>query len=307
MTDLTAMIRIAWNEQYAHRLPPGHRFPMEKYELIPAQLQHEGTFGPAHFFSPTPLTADEVLQGHDAGYWAKLQALALTRQEERRTGFPLSAALVEREVAINGGTLQCARYALAGDGVALNVAGGTHHAFADRGEGFCLLNDLALTAKILLAEGRVRQVLIVDLDVHQGNGTAAMCASDPGVFTFSMHGASNYPMHKETSDLDVPLPDGCDDATYLAALDNHLPRLIDDLAPDLVLYQCGVDVLATDKLGRLGLTRAGCLRRDEEVLGRCHRAGIPVVCAMGGGYSPEIRHIIEAHCGTFRTAAGLWG
>ena len=280
---------------------------MAKYELIPEQLLHEGTATPAQFVTPVPLHDKQVLAVHDAQYWQKLTTQTLSRQEERRTGFPQSPGLVARELMIAGGTLDLARYALATNGVGLNVAGGTHHAFVDRGEGFCLLNDLALTAKILLAEGSVRQVLIVDLDVHQGNGTAAICEGDPNIFTFSMHGASNYPMHKETSDLDVPLPDGCDDATYLAALDNHLPRLIDDLAPDLVLYQCGVDVLATDKLGRLGLTRAGCLRRDEEVLGRCHRAGIPVVCAMGGGYSPEIRHIIEAHCGTFRTAAGLWG
>lgn len=300
------MIRIAWQESYAHPLPEGHRFPMAKYTLIPEQLLHEGTFSSDVFLAPQPLSDAEILRAHDADYLAKLRSLSLTRSEERRTGFPLSAALVEREVMIMGGTLACVRHALE-HGVALNVAGGTHHAFADRGEGFCLLNDLALAAKILLAEGTVRQVLIVDLDVHQGNGTAAIAADDPRIFTFSMHGVSNYPMHKETSDLDVGLPDGCDDATYLGLLREHLPRLIDTVEPDLILYQCGVDILATDKLGRLGVSRQGCLDRDREVLERCARNEIPVACAMGGGYSPELRHIVDAHCGTFRVAAELWG
>ena len=300
------MIRVAWQENYAHPLPEGHRFPMAKYTLIPEQLLHEGTFSSGVFFAPVPLTDAEILLGHDADYLSKLRSLSLTRSEERRTGFPLSAALVEREVLIMGGTLACARHALK-HGVALNVAGGTHHAFSDRGEGFCLLNDLALAAKILLAEGAVRQVLIVDLDVHQGNGTAAIAGGDPRIFTFSMHGASNYPMHKETSDLDVGLPDGCDDATYLGLLREHLPRLIDTVEPDLILYQCGVDILATDKLGRLGVSRQGCLERDREVLERCAWNEIPVACAMGGGYSPELRHIVDAHCGTFRVAAELWG
>ena len=299
-------MKIAWNPGYVHALPEGHRFPMMKYELIPEQLLHEGTVSETVFFSPTPLTEGQVLRAHDAGYWKKLKAGGLTRREERRTGFPWSPALVEREVSIAGGTFECAQWALNGGGVALNVAGGTHHAFADRGEGFCLLNDLALTAQLLLDEGLVSQILIVDLDVHQGNGTASMTSHEPRIFTFSMHGASNYPMHKEQSDFDVPLPDGCDDATYLGLLRQHLPRLIDRVQPDLVLYQCGVDVLKTDKLGRLGLSRNGCRERDAMVLQACFRHQIPVVCAMGGGYSPDIRHIVDAHCETFRLAAHLW-
>lgn len=300
-------MRIAWTPSYAHSLPAGHRFPMAKYELIPQQLRYEGIAGEEAFFAPEPLTEAQVLAVHDAGYWARLQAGELSRAEERRTGFPWSRALVEREVLIAGGTLECARHALKQGSVALNVAGGTHHAYRDRGEGFCLLNDLVLTSQLLLNEGLVGQILIVDLDVHQGNGTAAMCAHEPRVHTFSMHGASNYPLHKERSDLDVPLPDGCDDAHYLGLLRHHLPRLLDAVQPDLVLYQCGVDVLATDKLGRLGLTREGCRDRDREVLERCHRNGIPVVCTMGGGYSPEIRHIVDAHVETFRLAARFWG
>lgn len=300
------MIRIAWNAQYAHPLPDGHRFPMEKYECVPEQLVHEGTVEDSQFFSPKRLSDSEVLTVHEAEYWQKLQTGSLTRQEERRMGFPWSQALVEREVMIMGGTVQCARFALE-HGVAMNIAGGTHHAYRDRGEGFCLLNDFALAASVLLAEGRIARALVVDLDVHQGNGTAKIFEDDPRVFTFSMHGAGNYPMHKERSDLDVPLPDGIEDDAYLALLDAHWPRLLDEVEPDLVLYQCGVDILASDKLGRLGVTNAGCCARDERILKRCHDAGVPVVCAMGGGYSPDIWQIVEAHCNTFRIAADLWG
>ena len=300
------MIRIAWNAQYAHPLPDGHRFPMEKYECVPEQLVHEGTVEDSQFFSPKCLSHAEVLTVHEAEYWRKLQTGSLTRQEERRTGFPWSLALVEREVMIMGGTVQCARFALE-YGVAMNIAGGTHHAYRDRGEGFCLLNDFALAASVLLAEGRIARALVVDLDVHQGNGTAKIFENDPRVFTFSMHGAGNYPMHKERSDLDVPLPDGIEDDAYLALLDAHWPRLLDEVEPDLVLFQCGVDILASDKLGRLGVTNAGCRARDERILKRCHDAGVPVVCAMGGGYSPDIWQIVEAHCNTFRIAADLWG
>lgn len=300
------MIRVAWNELYAHPLPDSHRFPMEKYQLVPEQLQHEGTFNADAFFSPTPLSESQILSIHDAEYWRRLSELKLSRQEERRTGFPHSSALIEREVMIMGGTLQCARYALE-DGVALNVAGGTHHAYADRGEGFCLLNDMALAVQILIDEGAIQRALVVDLDVHQGNGTAKIFEGRSEVFTFSMHGASNYPMHKESSDLDVPLEDGTDDHTYLKLLREHLPRLIDKSKPDLVLYQCGVDILDTDKLGRLGVTEEGCRERDRIVFDACHRNDLPVVCAMGGGYSPEIWNIVEAHCHTFRLAAEFWG
>lgn len=300
------MIRIAWNAHYAHPLPDGHRFPMEKYVCIPEQLVHEGTVTEDQFFSPNPLGDSEVHVVHDAAYWSRLKKGSLARQEERRTGFPWSKALVEREAMIMGGTVQCARFALE-HGVALNVAGGTHHAFRDRGEGFCLLNDLALAAALMLEEGRIHRALIVDLDVHQGNGTASIFQHDERVFTFSMHGAANYPLQKEQSDLDVPLPDGITDDAYLAALDAHWPRLLDEVRPDMVLYQCGVDILATDKLGRLGISAAGCAARDRRILERCHAAEVPVVCAMGGGYSPDVWNIVEAHCQTFRIAADLWG
>jgi acetoin utilization deacetylase AcuC-like enzyme len=301
------MLPIAFAPIYAHPLPASHRFPMLKYELLPEQLLREGTATEADFFTPVPPPVATVLLVHAAEYYERLRLGQLTRQEERATGFPWSAALFAREVTILGGTVECARRALAA-GVAFNIAGGTHHAFRARGEGFCLLNDQAAAAAWLLVhEPRVQQVLIVDLDVHQGNGTAAIFQLEPRVFTFSMHGARNYPARKETSDLDLPLPDGTDDATYLKLLADTLPRLLDEVQPDFVFYLAGVDVLATDKLGHLALTREGCRQRDELVLRLCHRHRLPVAVCMGGGYSERIIDIVEAHANTFRVAAGLWG
>ena len=300
------MLPIAFAPCYAHALPAGHRFPMLKYELLPEQLLREGTATAADFFAAQPPPAADVLRVHDAGYYQRLRLGQLTRPEERATGFPWSAALFEREVTILGGTIEAARLALV-HGVAFNIAGGTHHAFRARGEGFCLLNDQAAAAAWLLANvPAVRKVLIVDLDVHQGNGTAAIFAAEPRVFTFSMHGARNYPARKEQSDLDLPLPDGTDDATYLRLLGETLPRLLDEQQPDFVFYLAGVDVLATDKLGHLALSRDGCRQRDELVLSRCQRHGLPVVVCMGGGYSERIADIVEAHANTYRVAAGLF-
>ncbi|MCC3154482.1 histone deacetylase [Hymenobacter sp. BT770] len=301
------MLPIAFAPNYAHPLPAGHRFPMLKYELLPEQLLREGTASPADFFVATPPSTADVLLVHDADYYERLRLGQLTRQEERATGFPWSAALFEREVTILGGTIEAARLALK-HGVAFNIAGGTHHAFRARGEGFCLLNDQAAAAAWLLAhEPTVNKVLIVDLDVHQGNGTAAIFQHEPRVFTFSLHGTRNYPARKEASDLDLPLPDGTDDAQYLQLLASTLPRLLDEVQPNFVFYLAGVDVLATDKLGHLALTREGCRRRDELVLSLCHRHQLPVVVCMGGGYSERIADIVEAHANTFRAAAGLWG
>ncbi|MFD1468476.1 histone deacetylase [Hymenobacter caeli] len=300
------MLSIAFAPCYAHPLPAAHRFPMLKYELLPQQLLHEGTATPADFFVPVPPPDADILRVHDAGYYERLRRGQLTRPEERATGFPWSPELFAREVTILGGTIECARRALA-HGVALNIAGGTHHAFRARGEGFCLLNDQAAGAAWLLAHGLAKQVLIVDLDVHQGNGTAAIFQGEPRVFTFSMHGARNYPARKEASDLDLPLPDGTADAEYLALLAETLPRLLAEVRPDFVFYLAGVDVLATDKLGHLALSRDGCRRRDELVLGLCHARGLPVAVGMGGGYSARIADIVEAHANTFRAAAALWG
>ncbi|WP_022821793.1 histone deacetylase family protein [Hymenobacter norwichensis] len=301
------MLSIAWAPLYAHPLPDNHRFPMLKYELLPEQLLREGTVPESAFFMPVAPPATDILRTHEAEYYQRLCTGGLTRQEERATGFPWSTQLIEREVTILGGTLECARRALQ-SGIALNIAGGTHHAFRNRGEGFCLLNDQAAAADYLLAhpEFNVRKVLIVDLDVHQGNGTASIFQQEPCVFTFSMHGARNYPHRKEQSDLDLPLPDNTDDAAYLTLLHNTLPRLLDEVQPDFVFYLSGVDVLATDKLGHLALSREGCRQRDEYVLGLCHRHKLPVVVCMGGGYSPRIADIIEAHANTFRAAAAIW-
>jgi acetoin utilization deacetylase AcuC-like enzyme len=299
------MLKIAWAASYAHPLPEGHRFPMIKYELLPEQLLYEGTVSPANFFTPEPLAETDILLTHDPLYWQKLSSLALSRAEERKTGFPLSRQLVEREVIIMSGTVQAARFALQW-GIGMNTAGGTHHAFTDRGEGFCLLNDNAIAANYLLKHGLARKILIIDLDVHQGNGTAQIFRDEPRVFTFSMHGEKNYPLHKEASDLDIALPDGTGDEAYLQVLEQHLPQLFERVQPDFVFYQCGVDVLASDKLGRMKLTLQGCRKRDELVLRSCRLLHLPLVCSMGGGYSSRLAHIVEAHANTFRLAQEIF-
>ncbi len=299
------MLKIAWSNIYAHPLPVNHRFPMVKYELLPEQLLYEGTIVNDSLFCPAAITEDLILRTHDLAYWQKLKNLSLSKKEERRTGFPLSAALITREMVIANGTLQCALYALQ-HGIAMNIAGGTHHAFTNRGEGFCLLNDIAIAANYLLDNNLVSQVLVVDLDVHQGNGTAQIFANQPKVFTFSMHGAHNFPLHKEQSDLDIPLADGTKDEEYLLLLQQYLPKLIAQLKPKFIFFQSGVDVLETDKLGRLGLSIAGCKKRDEIVLSACKKHQIPLAISMGGGYSARIATIIEAHANTYRLAQQIY-
>ena len=299
------MFYVAHHPCYAHSLPEGHRFPMEKYDLLQRQLLHEGTLESDNFFAPNLLSEKAILATHDANYWQKLKDQTLTRAEERRTGFPLTEQLVKRERIIMQGTLDCAIHALK-HGVSMNIAGGTHHSFTDRGEGFCLLNDIALASNHLLHHQLAQKILIVDLDVHQGNGTAEIFNGNDLVFTFSMHGEKNYPMHKESSDLDIGVPDGIDDKSYLTLLDRHLKELIDKVEPDFIFYQCGVDVLSTDKLGRLGLSLNGCKERDKAVLSLCHANQIPLAAAMGGGYSEDIRYIVEAHSNTFRVAQSLY-
>ena len=299
------MLKIAFDKKYAHSLPPKHRFPMIKYELIPEQLIYEGTVTEDSFFVPKQLDEPTILTTHDAAYWEKLKTLQLTRKEERATGFPLSKDLVEREITIAQGTIDCAKYALE-YGVAMNVAGGTHHAFTNRGEGFCLLNDIGIASNYLLDNKLVNKVLVIDLDVHQGNGTAEIFENEERVFTFSMHGAKNYPLRKEQSDLDIGLPDGATDDLYLSHLQNTLPMLIDMIEPEFVFFQSGVDVLATDKLGRLGLTIQGCKQRDKIVFEYCKKNQIPVAVSMGGGYSESIAVIVEAHANTYRLAQDLF-
>ncbi|MFC7669871.1 histone deacetylase [Hymenobacter humi] len=246
-----------------------------------------------------------MLRVHTPEYWHKVRDLNLSPAEVRRLGLPQSPQAVRRSLSSSAGTLQSALHALR-DGVGLNLAGGTHHAFADRGEGFCVLNDQAIAAAHLLAHGLARQVLIVDLDVHQGDGTAAIFRHEPRVFTFSMHAGANYPLRKEQSDLDVALELGTGDEEYLRLLRQTLPALLARVRPDFIFYQAGVDVLATDKLGKLALTPAGCRQRDELVLGLCHSRHIPVAVSMGGGYSERLADIVDAHCNTFRVAFELW-
>lgn len=299
------MLKIAFSPIYAHPLPKNHRFPMAKYELLPQQLLYEGTVQKDSFFTPEPLAEQYILNTHCADYWRKLQNLELTRQEERRTGFPLSAELVRREITIAQGTIDAALFALQ-YGVGMNIAGGTHHAFTDRGEGFCLLNDIAIAANYLLEHGLAKQILVVDLDVHQGNGTAQIFRDKPQVFTFSMHGAKNYPLRKEQSDLDIGLEDGTGDKVYLTLLSETLGHLIEEVTPDFVFYLSGVDVLETDKLGRLSLSIEGCKLRDELVLTTCKDHQLPVAVSMGGGYSAQLSRIIEAHANTYRIARKLY-
>jgi len=299
------MLKIAYDPIYAHPLPEGHRFPMLKYELIPAQLLHEGVIDKDNLFSPDPLAEDIIIRTHDENYWHQLRDLTLSPKEQRRTGFHLSARLVEREIRIAKGTIDGCRYAFE-SGVAFNVAGGTHHAGSNWGEGFCLLNDQAIAANYLLDNDLAKSILIIDLDVHQGNGTAEIFENEPRVFTFSMHGANNFPYRKERSDLDIPLQDGVSDEEFLEILRTTLPRLIEQQKPDFIFYLSGVDILATDKLGKLSLSKEACKARDQFVFEQCIKHSVPVQVSMGGGYSPQIKDIVEAHCNTFKAAIDLY-
>ncbi|WP_299782124.1 histone deacetylase [uncultured Formosa sp.] len=300
------MLKIAYDTIYNHPIPKGHRFPMEKYELLQLQLIYEGTCTADNFFKPNVLQNHKpILEIHDPDYFYDLLNLTLNHHAALKIGFLLSERLIAREICIASGTLQAAEYALQ-YGIAMNIAGGTHHAYSDHGEGFCMLNDQAIAAKHLLDTRIAKRILIVDLDVHQGNGTAEIFTNEPRVFTFSMHGKNNYPFEKEQSDLDIELDDATTDSSYLKILKNTLPKLIDEQQPDFIFYQCGVDVIASDKIGRLDLSIEGCKARDLFVLETCKFNAIPIMCSMGGGYSPEIKTIIEAHSNTFRLAQELY-
>lgn len=301
MSGLQKNLHIAFHPIYAHPLPEGHRFPMLKYELIPGQLLYEGTIEPHHLFAPLPCPDETILKTHTAEYLHKLKMGTLSAAEQRRIGFPQSPQLTERELIITQGTIDCCHYALE-NGVALNVAGGTHHAFADHGEGFCLLNDFAIAANDLLQHGFLKKILIIDLDVHQGNGTAKLFENNAQVFTFSMHGRQAYPFHKERSDLDIELEDGTTDAIYMDILKSSLPKLINNVQPDFAFYLSGVDVLETDRFGKLSLTLHGCKQRDTFVFSILRQYKIPCAVSMGGGYSLDVKVIVEAHCNTFRIA-----
>lgn len=296
-----SMFPIAFDPVYKYPVQEGHRFPMDKYELLPLQLLREGIAGETDFFSPEPVAVQAVYAVHDRHYIDRFLQGELSAKEMRRIGFAQTPLLVERELRITNGTLQGAVMALQ-TGLAFNIAGGTHHAGFAQGEGFCIINDQAVAAQYLLDQNLAEKILIIDLDVHQGNGTANIFAGHPQVFTFSIHGKNNYPFRKETSDLDIGLEDKTNDATYLRTLTEVLPGLLDQVRPDFIFYQAGVDILHTDKIGRMGCTLTGCRLRDELVFKLAKSRNIPMQCSMGGGYSPQLKTILEAHANTYRAA-----
>jgi acetoin utilization deacetylase AcuC-like enzyme len=299
------MLKIAFSPIYMHQLPGNHRFPMVKYELIPQQLLHEGLVEKENFFSPTLAKDYWIEKAHDKEYISKLKYLTLTKSEIRKTGFPLSKELVNREYIITQGTLDCVDFAIE-YGASANIAGGTHHAFRDRGEGFCLFNDVAIGSYYAIEKHQMQSILIIDLDVHQGNGTASILKDNNKVFTFSMHGEKNYPFHKEKSNLDIPVKDGIKGKEYLKKLKENLDFLSNELSPNIIFYISGVDILVTDKLGRLAVKRDDCKKRDDMVFEFSKKCKAPIVTVMGGGYSEKIYDIVEAHCNTFKSMLSLF-
>jgi acetoin utilization deacetylase AcuC-like enzyme len=296
-------MQVFYTPRYYADIGEGHVFPIRKFELVRDRLLGEGTLAPSEIIEPQPAPVADVLLVHTEDYVMRLRAGALTPRELRRLGLPWSKALVRRSFLATGGTLAAARAALA-DGLASNLAGGTHHAFPERGEGFCVLNDVAVAIRVLRREGEIERAAVVDLDVHQGNGTATIFEGDAGVYTFSVHGAKNYPVFKARSTLDVELPDGTTDAEYARTLAEHLPRVLAH-RPDIVFYLGGADPYAGDKLGRLALSIAGLRARDEFVLSECRARGVPIATVMSGGYAADIDDTVEIHCNTIRSAKAL--
>lgn len=293
------MLKIAYSPIYKYNVKKGHRFPMEKYELIPIQLLHEGIVEKENFFAPKQLSEADILLTHTKEYWQKLKNQTLTKKEIRPIGFEMTEKLVERGRYIAHGTYECCLFALK-HGISLNIAGGTHHSFADHGEGFCVFNDFAIASNLLLKNNLVQKILIVDLDVHQGKGTAHIFQNRPEVFTFSMHGKHNYPLRKQKSDLDIELEDCCNDEFYLNQLATHLPKLIQHVKPDILLYLSGVDILESDKLGRLSVSKQGIRKRDSFVFQTAKNENIPVAVSMGGGYAEKLSDVIDCHVNTFK-------
>ncbi len=292
-------MHVFYTPRYYADIGSGHIFPIRKFELVRDRLIAEGTLHPSELLEPAPATLDDVLLVHTNDYVSRLCSGELTPKELRRLGLPWSESLVRRSFYATGGTIAAARAALA-EGYASNLAGGTHHSFADRGEGFCVLNDVAVAIRVLRKEGLIRRAAIVDCDVHQGNGTATIFADDEDTFTFSIHGANNYPLFKARSSLDIELPDGTADDEYLNVLNHHLSKVLDAADPDLVFYLAGADPYSNDKLGRLALTIDGLRQRDLCVLRECYERETPIVTVMSGGYGKDINDTIEIHCNTIR-------
>jgi len=299
-------MKIYYSDHFTLPLPPRHRFPMPKYALLSERVRQAGLVPPGDLLIAGPAGDDEILRIHHSAYWAKVVEGTLSEKEVRRIGFPWSPGLVERTRRSVGGTLEACRAALDSDtGLAVNLAGGTHHAYPDHGEGYCVLNDVAIAARAMQVEGRAANIVIVDCDVHQGNGTAAIFAEDPSVYTFSIHGEKNFPLHKEQGDLDLALPDGCGDEVYLAALTSGLEQAIEESRAELALYIAGADPYQDDRLGRLSLSMPGLLARDRLVLEQCQVAGLPVAIVMGGGYARQVEDTAEIHFRTVRLAVEI--
>lgn len=295
------MLKIAFGQSYIYPLKKGHRFPMEKYELIPEQLIRRNICTDSNFFNPTEIKKSDVMHTHDELYYDNLVNLTLGKLDRRQIGFPLTDALVKREHIIAQGTIDNTLYAVE-YGISMNIAGGTHHAFRSRPGAFCMLNDQAIAANYLLANKLAKKVMIIDLDVHQGDGTASIFEDNPNVFTLSFHGEKNYPFKKQKSNYDLGFEDNTPDDVYLKTLHNSIPKLVDTFQPDFIFYLAGVDVLKNDKLGRLGMSIEGCKKRDQFVLEFCKSNNLPIQVSMGGGYSIYLKEIIDAHSNTFELA-----
>ena len=298
-------MKLFYTDIFVLPLPPGHRFPMEKYSLLRQRLLVSGEFSTEDLHTPTAASHEELRRAHSASYIQRVSAGELSSTEQKRIGFPWSPGMVERSLRSAGATLAACRAALT-DGCSANLAGGTHHAHADRGEGFCVFNDAAVAARAMQAERRVGRIAIIDCDVHQGNGTASILAGDDSIFTFSIHGARNFPFEKEQSCLDIELPDGTADEAYLAALDAGLRETFERGQPEMVIYLAGADPYAGDRLGRLNLSMEGLAERDRRVLQACRESGVPVAMAMAGGYAQPIEDTVEIHATTVLTAKSLF-
>lgn len=295
------MLTIAFDQSYIYPLKRGHRFPMEKYELIPEQLIRRNICTGSNFFNPTEIKKSTVLRTHDELYYDNLVNLSLGKLDQRQIGFPLTGALIKREQIITQGTIDNTLYAFE-YGISMNIAGGTHHAFRNRPGAFCMLNDQAIAANYLLSKKLVKKVMIIDLDVHQGDGTASIFEDNPNVYTISFHGKKNYPFRKQKSDFDFGFEDNTTDDIYLKTLNNTIPKLVDTVKPDFIFYLAGVDVLKNDKLGRLAMSIEGCKKRDRFILEFCKSNNLPLQVSMGGGYSIYLKEIIDAHSNTFELA-----
>lgn len=294
-------MKIYYTDTFTIPLPDNHSFPVTKYALLREKITAAGIVDPADLRIPEPAGDDEILRAHDPEYWRRLQNGELTPKEIRRVGLPWSPEIVTRARYSAGATIAACRTALE-EGVALNLGGGTHHAFSDRGQGFCWLNDTVIAARAMQAENRAGHILIVDCDVHQGDGTAAILANDSTIFTFSIHGKNNFPFHKEASDLDIALNDSCGDDEYLAALDTGLSKSFKGIDADLVIYLAGSDPYEDDRYGRMSLTKAGLAARDHLVFQRAHNAGLPVAVTMAGGYSRQVADTVDINFQTIKIA-----